>query len=373
MSRMGLYILRCIVFGWLLVEMAALTCSTKAGPFKADGKLVYFDGNSIPRKDYTFSFYGDKSKWSLKLYLEGKTNQLGHSEYAVEDGDLYFIEFSNDQPMGNLVRSNKSPAIVNGLVREDLIPCDFVSFPHVYWMAFRCPVSAENRPSRLPAGFVYNTTGIKGPEWVKTIEDWKLNAQYHFEPRTNGDLTEIDILNPGVQYGFQGKTYPLSPPYDKGHTLATLKILSRTNIGSDSVATKFVWETFRPRADGVTSNDLEKLYFCEGTVSRIVEVPELSSVEPQIPHGVSVVVKDYRYLKMSQSADPNSAYYVSANGFLTPTNSEFMRQAKYQAKVDRIQWNQGLAKILIFGVVLISVVFVFFGFRNNDSAKKIEN
>jgi hypothetical protein len=351
----------------LLLSLAISTSRVvAAGAYEASGKLTYFDGDKIPRKHFLFSFYSDAVKWHLEVHEDGKTNQFGHCEYAFDGTNQYFVEYGNTRPLAEVMNTHTNADIVNGTVTKTRIPCDFSMFPHVYWMAFRAPI--DMRPKQLPAGFVYMTKGIREPEWVKNIDDWTIPCRYVFDESNSNLLSEIVVRNPGVQYGFRGKTYPLDPPFDKGHTVASFQIVSRTNIDDQSIASVFVWSIFKPKSDGVTSNDLETTYFCEGRVTQVSAVPELASITPTVPSGVSINVKDYRYLAKTPSTDPAAAYYVSTTGFLQPVDKEFTRQANYQSKVNSIIGQRKFGRLLVALAVVASGIFIFFGFKRKPAA-----
>jgi tRNA A-37 threonylcarbamoyl transferase component Bud32 len=297
----------------------------KGAAFQADGRLTVTDtlGQLAP-KEFLFSVYSDPDKWRLQVFPNGVSNRFDQREFAFDRTNQFYLEYVNTEPLEEVLRAHPGAGVVNGAVTRDLIPADIISYPHVYWMAFRAPLDRGALQRGLPSSFIYVPVSVK--EW----KDWTMETRCSY---TNRLLSEIAFLNPGVQYDDGGKTQPLAPPFDKGYEAARFRILARTNVSGRSLAASFTWDVFFPRQAGaVSSNDLECVCHCEGKVSRVTRVQELANVIPVAPKGASIVVQDYRYVAMAGSHDRASACYVSRKGFLEPSDPEFQRQAKEQAQ-----------------------------------------
>lgn len=308
-ANRSILVLVAVVFG-------LLTTAGEAGlaqsAFRLVGQVERAYNRAGSTKRFDFELFWDRDNWLVRIFADGSSNQLGHVEYGFEGTNQYTLAFVNGEPWAE---ASKKPGIwINGAVRPRDIPSDFDNFLHVYWLVFRACVLPEERRDRLPARLIYGTEG-------RLEERWELSAEYIRTTADPGYVERILVFNPGVVYVF-GPTneLPLAPPYDRGYINAALTVHDWIRVGSRFFPRAFSWNVYAPRPAGISSNDLETISSCVGSVAAVEPLGGEMRMMPSPPSKAKMVVVDYRF---EHAVGRKGVYYVSTNGFWDPLQPEF--------------------------------------------------
>lgn len=305
-------VLMVMVLGWHTSVYAA-------GPAQYAYRLVGQLERSYTRtgsaKRLKFELFWDKDNWLVRIFANGISNQFGHVEYGFEGTNQYTLAFVNGEPWEEAFK--KSGIWINGAVHPRDIPSDFENFLHVFWLAFRACILSEERRNRLPARLIYETEDKP--------EGWELPAEYIQSTADPGCVEQILVINPGVVYVF-GPTnqLPQPPPYDRGYINAAFTVYEWVRMGDRFFPRAFSWNVYVPRPAGISSNDLETVCSCSGSVAAVEPLSPGMRMIPSPPASAKMVVVDYRF---ERTVGRKGVYYISTNGFWDPLQPEFRAEA----------------------------------------------
>ncbi len=134
-------------------------------------------------------------------------------------------------------------------------------------------------------------------------------------------IEEISYYSDGISYAHDGIPIgtELQAPYNKGFQRAVYRVLSATNVQGLCVPMSFVYEEFRPIANGRTTNDLFKMLTIEGGIFSLVP-------EPQNPLKRGFSRSRIEDLRRVDTNSPMGIVYTMTNGQLLALDSkEFQR------------------------------------------------
>lgn len=327
-----------------IVNLALFSWNSCQGvTLKFEGELERCFRSEGTPKVFLFEGATSESKWILKIYEEGRKQQFGHYEYGFDETNQFTLEYVNQEPF-HIAVAKPRYIFINGDVRPRTIPYNSYTHLHVYWLAFRCCVYANERVPQLPSKFVYH--GLELSNSIKTV------YVYAVSNANEVVIDEILFLNPGLYYTSKGLGVPYPPPYDKGFVDARFKVLERQKIASLVIPTLFEWRIYEPRSGGSSSNDLDVVYWVRGKVTKLLAVEEDFSAVPEAPNNLEMVVTDYR---IQEQSGVSGAWYISRGRFLKPDEAEFQKHVnRIRASPAPPSRNPAVGRVIVVGFLIVS-------------------